>query len=361
MAEGKRRLYTKKREDSRAQAKTAGRNAHNAVTYTAQYKVQRSDTLLEFLLKKCNQSRNNVKSLLSGGKVLVNGRAEKQFDFPLAKDDEVKIAKNAAAGLNALRAETVAPKNGKTGEKNARQKSAATPQNRVAKPTLPKIIYEDEEFLAIDKPAGLLSVESDKERLSAYYLAEEYLRQSGRNARAYVLHRIDKETSGVLVFAKDIKIHSMLKMHWNELVKTREYYAVTEGVPEERSVEIVSYLKEDKNHLVYCVSPKEGKRAVTRYETIRENGNFSLLRVEIDSGRKNQIRVAMKEIGHPIVGDEKYGLIDSPLNRLGLHASRLVFTHPVSKKEIAFSAPVPSEFFGLFSADSALGKRIKNR
>ena len=98
MAEGKRRLYTKKREDSRAQAKTAGRNAHNAVTYTAQYKVQRSDTLLEFLLKKCNQSRNNVKSLLSGGKVLVNGRAEKQFDFPLAKDDEVKIAKNAAAG-----------------------------------------------------------------------------------------------------------------------------------------------------------------------------------------------------------------------------------------------------------------------
>ena len=163
------------------------------------------------------------------------------------------------------------------------------------------------------------------------------------------------------MFAKDIKIHSMLKMHWNELVKTREYYAVTEGVPEERSGEIVSYLKEDKNHLVYCVSPKEGKRAVTRYETIRENGNFSLLRVEIDSGRKNQIRVAMKEIGHPIVGDEKYGLIDSPLNRLGLHASRLVFTHPVSKKEIAFSAPVPSEFFGLFSADSALGKRIKNR
>ena len=240
MAEGKRRLYTKKREDSRAQAKTAGRNAHNAVTYTAQYKVQRSDTLLEFLLKKCNQSRNNVKSLLSGGKVLVNGRAEKQFDFPLAKDDEVKIAKNAAAGLNALRAETVAPKNGKTGEKNARQKSAATPQNRVAKPTMPKIIYEDEEFLAIDKPAGLLSVESDKERLSAYYLAEEYLRQSGRNARAYVLHRIDKETSGVLVFAKDIKIHSMLKMHWNELVKTREYYAVTEGIPEERSGEIVS-------------------------------------------------------------------------------------------------------------------------
>lgn len=341
MSEGKRKLYTKKRENSRETARGAAKEAHKSKTeYTAKYTVQRSDTLLDFLLKKCNQSRNNVKSLLSGGKVLVNGRAEKQFDFPLAKDDEIRISKvrtaSAAAELSRVAA-------GKEREKSRLKTSAA---GRPARLPLPKIIFENEQFLVLDKPAGLLSVESDDERLSAYYIAEEYLRQKGKNERAYVLHRIDKETSGVLAFAKDIKLHSMLRMRWNELVEKREYYAVISGVFEEKSGEIVSFLKEDKNHLVYCVSPREGKRAVTRYETVCENGKYSLLRVEIDSGRKNQIRVAMKAAGHPVVGDDKYGLVDSPLKRLGLHASELCLRHPVTGESLVFKSSVPKEFFG---------------
>ncbi len=348
MREGKRKLYTKKRETSKEAARGAAKEAHkNKTEYTAKYIVPRSDTLLEFLLKKCNQSRNNVKSLLSGGKVLVNGRAEKQFDFPLAKDDEIRISKSRAASAAAEISRGSAEK---SGEKSGRtNKSAGTRiENKRARLPLPKIIFENDEFLVLDKPAGLLSVESDDERLSAYYIAEEYLRQKGKNERAYVLHRIDKETSGVLAFAKDIMLHSMFRMRWNELVEKREYYAVVSGVFEEKSGEIVSFLKEDKNHLVYCVSPREGKRAVTRYETLKENGKFSLLRIEIDSGRKNQIRVAMKSAGHPVVGDEKYGLIDSPLKRLGLHASCLALRRPVSGETLSFVSPVPKEFFALF-------------
>ena len=151
MSEGKRKLYTKKRENSRETARGAAKEAHKSKTeYTAKYTVQRSDTLLDFLLKKCNQSRNNVKSLLSGGKVLVNGRAEKQFDFPLAKDDEIRISKvrttSAAAELSRVAA-------GKEREKSRLKTSAA---GRPARLPLPKIIFENEQFLVLDKPAGLL-------------------------------------------------------------------------------------------------------------------------------------------------------------------------------------------------------------
>lgn len=337
MPESKRKLYTKKRENARDTARCAAKNDHkSAAQYTAKFVVPRSDTLLAFLLKKCNQSRNNVKTLLSSGKVLVNGRAEKQFDFPLAKDDEVKIAKTAVKSIDLTQREA--------------QKHVNKREARSARVPLPKIVYEDDALIAIDKPCGLLSVESDKERLSAYYIVEEYLRQKGKNERAYVLHRIDKDTSGVLLFAKDIKLHSMMRMRWNELAQTREYYAIVSGVFEEKSGEIVSYLKEDKNHLVYCVSPAEGKKAVTRYETLKADGKFSLLRVEIDSGRKNQIRVAMKAAEHPVVGDEKYGSVDSPIKRLGLHASSLAIKHPITGEIMRFSAAVPSEFYQIFKA-----------
>lgn len=361
MSEHSRKPYTKKKEASRKAAKDAAKSAHKADgAYTARYTVPRSDTLLAFLLKKCKQSRNNVKTLLSGGKVLVNGRAEKQFDFPLAKDDEIKIAGNTVSASftqsRAARAITTESKGievNKRKRQNEKQEIRANKEKnttfsakRLAKLS---ILFENEEFLVVDKPAGLLSVESDDERLSAYYLAQEYLQGKNAGERAYVLHRIDKETSGVLAFAKNVKIHSMLRMHWNELVQKREYYAVVSGVFEEKSGEMVSYLKEDKNHLMYAVARGEGKRAVTRYETVKENGEFSLLRIEIDSGRKNQIRVAMKAAGHPVTGDEKYGFAASPLNRLGLHASALCLKHPVTGDTLCFSSPVPREMFTMFA------------
>ena len=300
------------------------------VVYTATYKVNRSDLLLEFLLRKCNTSRNNVKSLLARRQVLVNGSVVTQFDFPLAKDDEVKLAKTSVRGTEVKRAPTRAPR--KDGKQNA--------------PI--RIIYEDDDFIAIDKPAGLLSVESDKETECAFGYVLAYLSAKGKQARPFILHRIDKETSGVLVFAKNPKIHSMLKMRWSELVSTREYYAVAEGVFEKKEDTLVCYLKENKNNLTYCTQDITGQKAITKYAVVRENEKYSLLRVEIETGRKNQIRAQMENIGHPLVGDDKYGKPKNPLDRLGLHASKLVLTHPVTKELLTFTATMPPVFYSLF-------------
>ena len=294
--------------------------------YTATYKVNRSDELLEFLLKKCNTSRNNVKSLLVRRQVLVNGSVVTQYNFPLAKDDEVKLSKTPV-------------REGETLKRPVRRQA----------PKLPfPILFENEEFIAIDKPAGLLSVESDKERESAYAYVAEYLKVGNQTARPFVLHRIDKETSGVLLFAKNPKIHSMLKMHWNEYVTAREYCAVVEGTLEKKADTVTSYLKENQNSLMYSTQDITGQKAITHYTVEKENGQYSLLRVQIDTGRKNQIRVHMQTLGHPVVGDDKYGYTKDPLKRLGLHASRLALTHPITKELLQFSAPVPTAFRALF-------------
>ena len=306
--------------------------AFGAPVYTATYKVNRSDELLEFLLRKCNTSRNNVKSLLVRKQVLVNGRVVTQYNYLLAKDDEVKLARKPIKDGEIASAPVKKDKN--------------VP---VRKPRVSlKIIHEDEDFVAIDKPVGLLSVESDKERECAYGYLADSMQKKDKNARPFVLHRIDKETSGVLVFAKNPKIHSMLKLHWNEQVQAREYYAVTEGVLEEKQGTITSYLKENINHLVYSTSDPSGQKAITHYEVVKENEKYSLLRVRIDTGRKNQIRVHLKELGHSVVGDEKYGATQNPLGRLGLHASKLQFIHPVNKEMMTISAPVPASFWDLF-------------
>jgi 23S rRNA pseudouridine1911/1915/1917 synthase len=175
----------------------------------------------------------------------------------------------------------------------------------------------------------------------------DYLSKKDKTARPFILHRIDKETSGVLMFAKNVKIHSMLKMKWSEQVQTREYFAVVEGVPENKSGTIISYLKENANNLVYSTNDPSGQKAITHYETVSDNGDYALLKVKIDTGRKNQIRVHMKSIGHAVVGDDKYGSEKNPLERLGLHASKLEFIHPVTKELLTFTSPLPPSFRAL--------------
>ena len=326
-----RRDFSNLNEKRRGQVQDEKRaRASASPVYTATYKVSRSDFLLEFLLRKCNTSRNNVKSLLTRKQVLVNGSLVTQFDFPLAKDDEVKIAKTPVKGETAKAKAPV-----------KRQKKAAPPQEI-------RVIYEDKHFLAIDKPAGLLSVQSDKETECAYGYVLANLSAKDKNARPFILHRIDKETSGVLVFAKDIKIHSMLKMHWNELITKREYVAVVEGVLEKKQDELVCFLKENANNLMYCTQDPTGQKAVTKYRVEKENGVLSMLRVEIATGRKNQIRVQLKGIGHAVVGDDKYGSEKNPLGRLGLHASRLEFIHPISREMVVIHAAPPANFRNLF-------------
>ena len=312
---------------------------NGAPVYTAVYKVNHSDELLEFLLRKCNTSRNNVKSLLVRKQVLVNGRVVTQYNYMLAKDDEVKLSRRPIKdGVVASQPQTKGVRGAKTAQKPAFSLRDL------------KIIYESEDLVAIDKPAGLLSVESDKERECAYGYVTDYLEKGDKNARAFVLHRIDKETSGVLLFAKDIKLHSILKMHWSEQVQTREYYAVVEGVLERKSDTLVGYLKENVNNLVYVTADPTGQKAITHYEVLKENGTYSLLRVRIDTGRKNQIRAQMKALGNPVVGDDKYGSGNkSPIERLGLHASKLEFIHPITKELVTLTASVPACFRALFN------------
>ncbi len=310
------------------------RQTEKRLTYTASFKVSRSTTLLELLLssKKLSLSRNSVKSLLHDHKVLVNGAVVTQFNYPLAKDDEVHIASRPVPAAPIRRA----PKKRRPSTKLSRW-----------------VIYEDEDFLAINKPAGLLAVESDTKRESAYTYAVEYLQAEDPKLRPYVLHRIDRDTSGVLVFAKNIKIHSKLKGHWNQDVKLREYTAVVEGHLAQPEKTLVSYLKENQNSMVYATHDPAGKKAITHYEVLRENRGYSLLRVTIQTGRKNQIRVMLAQLGNPVVGDEKYGNGASPFHRLGLHASELDFIHPVTHQLVKLKAPLPGEFTALFQESSA--------
>lgn len=305
---------------------------------TAIYKVNHSDELLEFLLKKCNTSRNNVKSLLVRRQVLVNGCVVTQYNFALAKDDEVKIARRSVKG-NTL---PNATQTGARGEKSPKQ-AAQAPRKEAL-----KILYEDDDIIAVDKPVGLLSVESDTESECAFAMVLAMLQKRDKNARPFILHRIDKETSGVLLFAKNIKVHSMLKMNWNESVSLREYYAVCEGKLPQKEGTIVSYLKENANNLVYSTQDPTGQKAITRYTVLEESEGYSLVRVELDTGRKNQIRVHMKSLGCAVVGDDKYGSEKDPLGRLGLHASAIAFLHPISKELIKIHAPVPQSFRKLF-------------
>ena len=323
-----------------AKKNESAERVNGAPVYTAIYKVNRSDELLEFLLRKCGTSRNNVKSLLVRKQVLVNGSVVTQYNFPLAKDDEVKLSKRPF-------------KDGKVVTRPVASKTKPNVGKSVSRSI--QIIYEDDDFLAINKPEGLLSVESDKETECAYGYALEYMQAQGKNVRPFILHRIDKETSGVLVFAKNIKLHSMLKMHWNEQVTLREYFAVVEGILEKKQDTITTYLKENKNNVVYVTSDPTGQKAVTHYEVVKESGEYSLLKVRIDTGRKNQIRAHMQSLGSPVVGDDKYGKkqdgtqVKNPLGRLGLHASRLEFIHPVTKEIVAFNATLPQLFKDLGS------------
>ena len=297
------------------------------IVYTATFKAKKSEELLSFLLDKMNTSRNNVKNILSNHQVLVNGNVVTQFNFLLGREDEVKISKNPIRE-----------------DKNNKKEFHKRP------PRI-EIIYEDDDFVAINKPAGLLSVESDKELESAYMYVSKYLSMNDKLSRCYIVHRIDKETSGVLMFAKNPKIHSILRLNWNDYIIDREYYALVEGKMEKKEDTIITYLKENQNGLVYVSKDHTGQKAITNYKVIESNNEYSYLRVLISTGRKNQIRVHMNNIGHPIVFDEKYGYTKNPIKRLGLHASKLVFRHPINNEIITLEAKVPQIFKSVFKKE----------
>ena len=283
-------------------------------------KVNSNVELLTFLLDNfTSMSRNNIKKLLANQQILVNGAAVRQFDFLLAKGDIVSISPYKVR------------KDGK----------------RVSKL---KILYEDDELIVINKPAGLLTIATDKEKeQTAYRLMMDYVREENPKNRVFVVHRLDKETSGVLLFSKSENLKDLLQDRWNDLVQTREYIAICEGIFNKKEGTRVSYLLPTKTNLMFSShKPNDGQKAITHYQVIEENEEYSILKVKIDTGRKNQIRVHMKDLGHNVVGDDKYGSEKNPINRLGLHARVLEFEHPVKDKHFKFIADVPKEFLDLF-------------
>jgi 23S rRNA pseudouridine1911/1915/1917 synthase len=226
-------------------------------------------------------------------------------------------------------------------------------------PSLPfPILYEDEGLIVIDKPAGLLSVATDREKdRTAYHILTEYLRGRDPRTRLFIVHRLDRDTSGVLLFAKNEALKTALQDSWNDLVQKRGYWTVVEGPDIPDSGTCRSLLTENSIHKVYSVKGDSGKEAVTRYRVLARSPRFALLDVDIDTGRKNQIRTHLSELGHPVTGDKKYGAAGDPMGRLALHAYQLSLTDPRTQALLSFSAPAPAGFQRLFPKQLCPGKK----
>lgn len=288
-----------------------------------QYVVKEPCGLLEFLFKTFpGQSRNSVKSLLGSHRVSIDGAPVTQFNFKLYPGDTVIISNTAI-----------------------RKKTRSN---------LP-IIYEDNDLIVINKPSKLLSVPSDNEKGStAFRMVNDYLQQKDKHNRAFIVHRLDEDTSGVLMFAKNIKMANALTDgdNWNNLTKKRGYYAIVEGILDKKEGRITSYLKKNAQNMMYSSKKKgDGQLAITNYKVIQESKLYSLVDVNIETGRKNQIRVHFGDMGHYIIGDDKYGEPSNPIKRLGLHAYELDIVNPLSGKLMKFKAPMPKEFNSLFQTD----------
>lgn len=290
------------------------------------FAVTEEETLLPFLLSHVKgQSRNNIKSLLARRQVMVDGRVFTKFDHPLHSGQGVSIL----------------PKVNDT-------------------PELPfELLYEDAEIIVINKPYGLLSIATDKEKSkTAYHIVTDYVKAKNPSNRLYIIHRLDRDTSGVLMFAKTEEIKHQLQDKWEEIVKERRYIAVVDGVVHPPEGTIRTWLKETSTHLVYSVPEPGGdaKEAITHYKTLDQSSTHTLLRINLDTGRKNQIRVHMKEMDHPVAGDKKYDSKSNPIGRLALHADRLTFTHPINGKEISFTASPPPAFNKVIRRQNSSGQ-----
>lgn len=280
--------------------------------------VEQEATLLPFLFELLKeQSKTSVKALLSHGQIWVNQQATTQFDTPLHAGDVVTISYNR--------------------------------RKVVFNNPLLNIIYEDDFVIVVNKREGLLSVSTAKVReRTAFHILSDYLKKSDPRNKLFVLHRLDRDTSGLMMFAKTRAVQEKMQSNWNEMITERTYVAVVEGRPEKDSDLITTQLKENAEARVYVVADG-GKDAITRYHLLRTNEKYSLLELNLETGRKNQIRAQMEYIGHPIAGDYKYGAETDPTGRLMLHAQRLYFIHPETGEEMRFDTRIPDSFKSLTS------------
>lgn len=272
--------------------------------------VNKDSELLEYLYEHLDMPKKRVKQYLVHGAVYVNEDRVTQYNYPLIAGMRITIDTNS---------------------KNSR--------------SLPfSIIFEDDHLIVVNKPSGLLTIATEKEKeRTLYHIVRDYVASKNPHGLIFIVHRLDRDTSGIVLFAKDEKTKNQLQENWNDYVSLREYTAIVCGHPKEESGQIVQYLKETKTNLVY-VSPREdGKKAITNYSVLKTSDKYSMLKVTIETGRRNQIRVAFASKKMPILGDKKYGE-KSKVNRLYLHANRLKIYYPVIKKDILFETSIPTEF-----------------
>ena len=273
--------------------------------------VKKEGELLDYLYNNLDMPKKRIKQYLTHGSIFVNNNKTTKYNFKLVPGMSIIID---------------------TDNKN--------------KKTLPfDILFEDEHIIVVNKPSGLLTIATEKEKeKTLFHIVREYLVSKNQYARVFIVHRLDKDTSGIVVLAKDEKTKNKLQENWNEYVSIREYVAVVHGKPKKDEDKIVQKLKETKTNLVYTTKDEDGKEAITNYKVIKTIDNYSMLSINIETGRKNQIRVALSSIGTPIVGDKKYGLRDDKENRLYLHANRLKMYYPEIRKDILFETATPTEF-----------------
>lgn len=283
-------------------------------------KVTQPNELMKFLIEKFpEKSRTTIKSILAHKQVTVDEMVTTKFDFPLKPGQTVYLNK---------------------------KKSEELPRFRGM-----RMVYEDKDLIVIEKGSGLLSMASDAEKIkTAYSMLSEYVKRSNPNNLIFIVHRLDRDTSGLMMFAKSKRVQEIMQKDWNESIIDRSYIAVVEGVVEKNEGTISSWLKENKALVMYSSqTPDDGLKAITNYKVLKTDAHFSLLEVKLETGRKNQIRIHMKDLGHPIAGDKKYGAkLNNPLGQMGLHARVLAFKHPSSGKAMRFDTPIPMKFQKLF-------------
>ena len=284
----------------------------------AHYVVEQPAPLLEFLLANVGLSRSKVKATLQGRGIKVNGKTVTQFDYPLQPGTKVAVSRS---------------KRNQQGFKSR----------------YVKIVYEDRWLIVVEKREGILSMAAGHSTLNVKTVLDDYFKKSRQKCTAHVVHRLDRDTSGLMVYAKDMETEQILEHNWHQLVYDRRYVAVLSGEMEDDEGTIENWLKDNKAYITYS-SPVDngGKLAISHFHVLDRTTEHSLVEFRLETGRKNQIRVHAADMGHPVCGDTKYGNGDDPLHRLCLHAWLLCLTHPVTGERLEFETPVPTPFRLIF-------------
>lgn len=282
------------------------------------YTVNEQALLLEWLLEHIGQTRSKVKATLQGQGVKVNGKTITQFDYPLQPGMKVAVS------------------NTKKNQKGFKSRYV-------------KIVYEDRWLIVVEKAVGILSMAAGHSSLNVKSVLDDYFKMSRQHCTAHVVHRLDRDTSGLMVYAKDVETEQILEHNWHDIVYDRRYVAVVSGEMVDDEGTIANWLKDNKAYVTYSSSVDNGgKYAVTHFHVLDRTTEHSLIEFKLETGRKNQIRVHSADMGHPVCGDTKYGNGDDPLHRLCLHAWLLCFTHPVTGQPMEFETPIPVMFRKLF-------------